>query len=214
MKGERSEVMGLEFCEKVPWKYLPGKRMAKFDARWWRCAGLFLGVDRGGWREQRGEVCPHGQARPKGATVGPQQLGVDHGGFLWNWRGGDKEANGDLPEFDVKKGRGRRLTEEEKQDFMRDEAPRTIHRAHLRRADFDEHGFTERPPGCSAILRGLHVKQDGDGSIIRHSGEEHERDPRHGEEEEAGRHLGPGDQVGGSDPNRGVVRSVQGRVLE
>ena len=36
VKGKRSEVMGLEFCEKVLWKYHPGKRMAKFDARWGR----------------------------------------------------------------------------------------------------------------------------------------------------------------------------------
>ena len=34
--------MGLKFCEKLPWKYHPGKRMAKFDARWG--CGLFLGV--------------------------------------------------------------------------------------------------------------------------------------------------------------------------
>ena len=42
VKGKRSEVMGLEFCEKVLWKYHPGKRVAKFDARWGY--GLFLGV--------------------------------------------------------------------------------------------------------------------------------------------------------------------------
>ena len=34
VKGKRSEVMGLEFCEKVLSKYHPNKRMAKFDARW------------------------------------------------------------------------------------------------------------------------------------------------------------------------------------
>ena len=42
----------------------------------------------------------------------------------WNRGGGDKEADGDLPEFDVKIGPGRQLTEEEeKQDIMRDDAP-------------------------------------------------------------------------------------------
>ena len=50
----------------------------------------------------------------------------------WNRGGGDKEPDGDLPEFDVKKGPGRQLTEEEKQDIMRDEAAQIIHRAHLR----------------------------------------------------------------------------------
>ena len=41
--------MGLEFCEKVPWKYHPGKRVAKFDARWGY--GFFLGV-----RSRSGEL--------------------------------------------------------------------------------------------------------------------------------------------------------------
>ena len=91
----------------------------------------------------------------------------------WNRGGGDKEADGDLPEFDVKKGPGRQLTEEEKQDIMRDEAPQIIHRAHLRKADFDKHGYTDRCPGCSAIYCRV-SKQDGDSFIIRHSGKERE----------------------------------------
>ena len=44
-------------------------------------------------------------------------------------------------QFDVKKGLGRQLTEGEKQDIIKDEAPRIIHRAHLRMADFDKHGL-------------------------------------------------------------------------
>ena len=47
---------------------------------------------------------------------------------------------------------GRKLTEEEKQDIITDEAPRVIHRAHLQRADFDKHGYTDRCLRCSAIL--------------------------------------------------------------
>ena len=39
----------VKFCEKVLWKYHPGKRMAKFDARWGY--GLFLGV-----RSRSGEL--------------------------------------------------------------------------------------------------------------------------------------------------------------
>ena len=31
-------------------------------------------------------------------------------------------------------------------------------RTHLKKADFDKHGYTDRCPGCSAILRGLHVQ--------------------------------------------------------
>ena len=148
----------------------------------------------------------------------------------WNRGGGDKEADGDLPEFDVKKG-------EEKQDIMRDEAPQIIHRAHLRKADFDKHGYTDRCPGCSAILRGLHVQPhtaecrnrmetalSSDIRVKNAKARMEERSarrqnspnevPDHGEEEEAGGHRGPGDEGGKSDQNCGVVRSVQGRVLE
>ena len=84
----------------------------------------------------------------------------------WNRGGGDKEYDGDLPEFDVKNGPVRQLTEDEKQDIMRDEAPQIIHRAHFRQSDFDNHGYTDRCPVCSAILRGLHVQHhtaDGNG---------------------------------------------------
>ena len=49
MKGKRLEVMCLEFCEKVVWKYHPGETMSKFDARW--SYGLFLGV-----RSRSGEL--------------------------------------------------------------------------------------------------------------------------------------------------------------
>ena len=51
----------------------------------------------------------------------------------WNKGNGDKEADGDMPEFDVKAGPGRNLTEEEKADIMSREAPRIVHRAHLGR---------------------------------------------------------------------------------
>ena len=38
------------------------------------------------------------------------------------------------------------------------EAPKIVHRAHHRKADFEKRGFTDRCPGCTAILRGLHVQ--------------------------------------------------------
>ena len=76
----------------------------------------------------------------------------------WNKGAADKEADGDLPEFDVKQGPGRTLTEEEKREISTNEAPKILHRAHLRRTDFDKHGYTDRCPGCSAILRGLHLQ--------------------------------------------------------
>jgi hypothetical protein len=70
----------------------------------------------------------------------------------------DNEADGDLPEFDVKKGPGRQLTKEEKTDIQINVAPNITHRAHLRRDDFDKHGYTDRCPICSALLRGLHAQ--------------------------------------------------------
>ena len=162
VKGKRSEVMGLEFCEKVLWKYHPGRRMAKFDARWGY--GLFLGV-----RSRSGElIVVDGESKEvkyvRTVKRIPEEQRWDPNNLEWitmvpwNRGSGDKEADGELPEFDVKKGPGRQLTEEEKQDITRDETPRIIHRAHLRKADFDKHGYTDRCPGCSAILRGLHVQ--------------------------------------------------------
>ena len=73
VKGKRSEVVGLEFCEKVLWKYHPGKRMVKVDL--WLVVGVtcrsgeLIVVD---GREQGGEVCPDDQAHPGGGKVGPK----------------------------------------------------------------------------------------------------------------------------------------------
>ena len=225
VKGKRSEVMGLEFCEKELWKYHPGKRMAKFDARW--SYGLFLGV-----RSRSGElIVVDGESKEvkyvRTVKRIPEEQWWDPNNLElitvvpWNRGGGDKEVDGDLPEFDVKKGPGRQL--EEKQDIMRDEAPQIIHRAHLRKSDFDKQGYTDRCPGCSAIMRGLHVqphtavcrnrmeteeREGQNGGKVSEEEKQSERGPRHGEEEEAGGHRGPGDEDGKSEQNCGVVRSV------
>ena len=74
----------------------------------------------------------------------------------WNKGKDDPEADGEVPDFDVSKGPGRRLTEEEKKEIQSNEPERMAHRAHLRRSGFEKHGFTDRCPGCSAMLRGLH----------------------------------------------------------
>ena len=42
------------------------------------------------------------------------------------------------------------------------EVQKLVHKAHLRRADFERHGYTDRCAGCSAILRGLHVQPHSD----------------------------------------------------
>ena len=95
----------------------------------------------------------------------------------WNKGIGDKEVDGDMPEFDVKAGPGRNLTEEEKADIVSGEAPRIVHRAHLRKTDFEKHGFTDRCPGCSAIFAGSQYsaafravqRADGEASREGHS---------------------------------------------
>ena len=33
-----------------------------------------------------------------------------------------------------------------------------VHRAHLKKSDFEKYGFTDRCPGCSAIIRGLRIQ--------------------------------------------------------
>ena len=50
------------------------------------------------------------------------------------------------------------MSEEEKREIETNDVSKVVHRAHLRKADFDKYGYTDRCPGCSAILRGLHVQ--------------------------------------------------------
>ena len=38
------------------------------------------------------------------------------------------------------------------------ETPSIVHGAHLTKKDLDKFGFTDRCPGCSAIIRGLRVQ--------------------------------------------------------
>ena len=95
----------------------------------------------GPWHPCR-ERSSHTSQRSNGET---HKLGVDHGGSMERWR---RRQGGWTCQFDVRKGSGRQLTEEEKQDVTRNEAPRMIHRAHLRMADFDKHSYTDR---CSVL---------------------------------------------------------------
>jgi hypothetical protein len=53
----------------------------------------------------------------------------------WNKREDDGDADGDLQEFDVKKGPGRQMTETEMEDIKTSAVPKITHRAHLRRDD-------------------------------------------------------------------------------
>ena len=161
-KGKRAEVAGLEFGEKVLWKYLPTAKMQKMNARWGY--GLFLGV-----RARSGEiVLVDGESRElkyvRTVRRIPEQERWDPANLEWvtmvPWNRGknDNEADGDLPQFDVKSGPGRKMDEQEVEDIRTSDTPKIVHRAHLRRGDFDKFGYTDRCPGCSAILRGLRVQ--------------------------------------------------------
>ena len=161
VKGKRAEVVGLEFGEKVLWKYVPGgqnMKLKKIEARWGY--GVFLGV-----RAKSGELIVADEAQgivhartvkrvPEGERWSANNLQWVKT-VPWNKGEGDREADGLLPEYDVKAGPGRQLTSEEKEDIKTSQAPKIVHRAHLRKDDFEMHGYTDRCPGCSAILRGL-----------------------------------------------------------
>ncbi len=162
IKGKRAEVPGLEFGEKVLWKYLPAAKMQKMNARWGY--GLFLGV-----RTRSGEIVvvdSESRELKYVRTVRriPEQERWDPANLEWvtmvPWNRGkdDNEADGDIPKFDVKSGPGRKMNEQEVEDIRTSDAPKVVHRAHLRRGDFDKYGYTDRCAGCSAILRGLRLQ--------------------------------------------------------
>ena len=76
----------------------------------------------------------------------------------WNRGEEDEEADGDIPEVDVKQGPGRTLTPGEREEIATQETANIVHVAHLTKQDFEKFAFTDRCPGCSAIIRGLRVQ--------------------------------------------------------
>ena len=164
-KGKQAQVMGLEFGEKVLWKYAVScQKMEKINARWGY--GLFVGV-----RTKSNEIIvidrETGSVRtvrtvrrvPEEERWSPDNLQWVQA-VPWNHGKDDGEADGEMPEFDVKAGPGRRLTPGEVDEVAtRDkDGPRIVHRAHLKKADFEKHGFTDRCSGCSALIRGLRIQ--------------------------------------------------------
>ena len=72
----------------------------------------------------------------------------------WNLGQSDPLAEGEQSRFDFKAGPGVRMSEEEMAKVLLKEP--VIHRTHRFKKDFVEHGFTDRCPGCSALLRDMH----------------------------------------------------------
>ena len=131
VKGKRVEVLGLEFGEKVLWKHHPGKKMEKMNARWGY--GLFLGVKTksGELIVVDGETKEIKYVRTVKRVPEEQRWGAGNlewvTGVPWNRGNGDRNADGDLPEFDVKGGPGRQLTEE----ISRQTRPRRSRTEHI-----------------------------------------------------------------------------------
>jgi hypothetical protein len=155
--------LGLEFGEKVLWKYgANGPKMEKLNPRWGY--GLFIGV-----RAKSNELIIVDQetqdikyVRTVRRVPEEQRWSADNLAWVqavpWNTGKGDPEADGELPEFDVKQGPGRRLTPGEVEEIATKETLDIARRAHLRKTDFDKFGFTDRCPGCSAMIRGLRIQ--------------------------------------------------------
>ena len=162
-KGKQAKVLGLEFAEKVLWKFRQhGAHMEKLNGRWGH--GLFIGV-----RQKSGELIVVDSetkaikyVRTARRIPEEERWQVENLEWVqrvpWNTGADDAEADGEVPEFDFKQGPGTRLTEGEMEEIRARENPRIVHRAHLRKADFDKYGYTDRCGGCSAILRGLRAQ--------------------------------------------------------
>ena len=114
-KGKKATVLGLEFGEKVLWKHGGGAaKMEKINARW--SYGLFVGV-----KVQSNELIIIDQdtkevKRVRTVRRAPEEQRWSSDNLAWvqcvPWNVGrdDAEADGELPEFDVKHGPDRRLT--------------------------------------------------------------------------------------------------------
>ena len=159
-KGKKAKVLGFEFGETVLWKKRPpATRLQKMNSQWE--LGIFLGV-----RRESGELIVASQVdqnikytRTARRVPEEERWSMKNLDWVravpWNLGEDDSEADGENPEFDYTHGPGTRLTEGEKEAIRAQEKPQIIHRAHLRKSDFEKYGFTDRCGGCSAILRGL-----------------------------------------------------------
>jgi hypothetical protein len=148
-KGKRGTVLGLEFGERVLWKYgQHGNFQNKLSARWGY--GLFVGVR---WVSNELIVMDKDTQKVKYVrTVRrvPEQQRWQVGDLEWvrsaPWNTGieDAVADGDAPEFDFKHGPGTMLTESEIEGLRGQEVTKNIHRAHLKKTDFEKYGYTDR----------------------------------------------------------------------
>ena len=75
----------------------------------------------------------------------------------------DKDADGEVPEFEFRHGPGTRVTEGEMEEIEARGNPMIVLRAHLRSADFLKFRYTDRCGGCSARPAPCRPLQAADG---------------------------------------------------
>ena len=108
----------MEFAEKVMWEFPPGRRMEKLNPRWGY--GLSVGV-----RVRSSELIVIDQETKEVKYVRTirripedERWDAEYLSWAravpWNKGRGDPDADGYVPDFDVSKGPGRQLTEEER----------------------------------------------------------------------------------------------------
>ena len=72
--------------------------------------------------------------------------------------------------METKRGPGSRLTGAEVEEIATRPDPNIVHRAHLKREDFQKFGHTDRCGGCSAMLRGMKPQPHSDACRRRMEG--------------------------------------------
>ena len=162
-KGKKATVLGFEFGEKVMWKTRTSGHMQKMNAQW--NYGVFVGVKRvsgelyiANEQDKKIKLARTARRVPEEQRWQGEQL--DWVQFVpWNLGREDKDADGDLPEFDFKSGPGARMTEEDMEHIaMMGKPDRGPHPAHLSKKDFETYGYTDRCQGCSTLLRGMRLQ--------------------------------------------------------
>ena len=154
MKGKRATVLGVEFGETIMWKQKPIGVLRKLETQWQ--FGVFIGIRRSSGEfviadQHSGVKCARTVRRvplQSRWVVG----NLESVKFTpWNLGPSDPLAEGEQSRFDFKAGPGVRMSEEEQAKVLLKDP--VTHRTHRFKKDFVQHGFTNRCPGCSALLR-------------------------------------------------------------
>ena len=137
-RGKRAKVLGFEFGERVLWKKRqPGSSMQKMNEQWEY--GLFDGI-----RRESGELLVASEKDRKIKSVRTarrvreqERWNEGHLDWVrvvpWNLGAEDREADGDIPEFDFRSGPGVKMNDEDIEKIKTAERKAIVHNAHLKR---------------------------------------------------------------------------------